>query len=159
MAGLGSWVESVGPRKKQTFVGSIFWASALTTTAAGVHCHSLPMVYLGWGLLGGIGWGLMYLAPVTTVMKWFPDRRGPATGIALSAFGTGAAIAPGMIQKLIDFYAVAPDYIGPLAELTHGLSPDNYVILETLADGTQVVSKIRQLEFWVNRWSWPRKLI
>jgi MFS family permease len=83
----------------------------------------------------------MYLAPVTTVMKWFPDRRGLATGIALSAFGTGAAIAPGIIQRLIDFYAVAPDYIGPLAELTHGLSPDDCVTLATLADGTQVVAE------------------
>jgi MFS family permease len=92
-ATLGSWVEKVGPRKSGV-VGSAFWSAALMTTGAGVHYHSIEMVYLGWGFLGGIGWGLMYLAPVTTVMKWFPDRRGLATGLALSAFGAGAAIAP-----------------------------------------------------------------
>lgn len=75
---LGSWVEKVGPRQA-ALVGSALWSSALLTTAAGVHFHSLPTLYAGWGLLGGMGWGLMYLSPVTAVMKWFPDRRGLAT--------------------------------------------------------------------------------
>lgn len=134
-ASLGSWVERVGPRQA-ALAGSLLWSFALLTTSAGVHFHSLPLVYTGWGLLGGIGWGLMYLAPVTTVMKWFPDRRGLATGLALSAFGAGAAIAPAFIQSLFDFYATAPDFIGPL--MTGTLSDG--VVLETLKDGSQVVA-------------------
>jgi hypothetical protein len=82
-------------------------------------------------------WGLMYLAPVTTVMKWFPDRRGLATGLALSAFGAGAAIAPAIIHSSMDFFAVAPDFIGPLSD---GSADSGCVILTTLADGLQVVA-------------------
>ena len=147
-ATLGTWVESVGPRRA-ALVGSVLWSSALLTTAAGVHCHSLPLVYLGWGVLGGMGWGLLYLSPVSAVMKWFPDRRGLATGLALSAFGAGAAIAPAMIQGCIDYYAVAPDYIGPLHVLTDGAASSgcatDHVTLTTLEDGTQVVAKTSQL--------------
>ena len=131
---LGSWVEKVGPRKSG-FVGTMFWSSGLVATGAGVYLHSLPIVYLGYGVLGGIGWGMMYLAPVTTVMKWFPDRRGLATGIALSAFGAGAAVAPTIIHSLIDIFAVAPDFIGPLADSSGG-----GVTLSTLTDGSQVIS-------------------
>jgi MFS family permease len=87
----------------------------------------------------------MYLSPVTTVMKWFPDKRGLATGMALSAFGAGAAIAPTFIQSFMDLYAIAPDYIGPLADLSKTASSsytnDLYVTLSTLPDGTQVVAE------------------
>jgi hypothetical protein len=72
---LGAWVEKVGPRMAG-MVGSAFWSSALLTTALGVEAHSLSLVYLGYGVLGGVGWGLMYLTPVSSAMKWFPDRRG-----------------------------------------------------------------------------------
>ena len=146
---LGSWVESVGPRKA-ALVGSALWSSALLTTAAGVHWHSLPLVYLGWGVLGGMGWGMLYLAPITAVMKWFPDRRGLAAGVALSAFGAGAAIAPSVIQGCIDYYAVAPDYIGPLQmnlgdSLSSALHITDHVTLTTLEDGTQVVAESSKL--------------
>jgi MFS family permease len=77
----------------------------------------------------------MYLSPVTTVMKWFPDRRGLATGIALSAFGAGAAIAPTIIHHTMDFFSVAPDFLGSLED----------VILETLPDGSQVVAQDSQV--------------
>eukprot|EP00550_Attheya_septentrionalis_P001454 CAMPEP_0198289224 /NCGR_PEP_ID=MMETSP1449-20131203/7489_1 /TAXON_ID=420275 /ORGANISM="Attheya septentrionalis, Strain CCMP2084" /LENGTH=651 /DNA_ID=CAMNT_0043987521 /DNA_START=212 /DNA_END=2167 /DNA_ORIENTATION=+ len=126
---LGSWVEKSGPRKAG-LVGSMFWSSALCTTALGVHLHSLPLLYMGYGMFGGVGWGLMYLAPVTTVMKWFPDRRGLATGMALSAFGAGAALAPVLIQTMVDLFSVAPDFIGQTQQ----------VILETLPDGSQIVA-------------------
>jgi MFS family permease len=97
---------------------------------------------MGYGLLGGIGWGLMYLSPVTTVMKWFPDKRGLATGIALSAFGAGAAIAPGIIHSLLDVYAVAPEFIGPLADIQSADVPtDQFVKLTTLLDGSQVIGE------------------
>jgi MFS family permease len=90
----------------------------------------------------------MYLSPVTTVMKWFPDKRGLATGMALSAFGAGAAIAPTFIQSFMDLYAIAPDYIGPLSDLSKATATasssypnDLYVTLTTLPDGTQVVAE------------------
>ena len=138
---LGSWVEKSGPRMAGA-VGSIFWGSALCTTAAGVEYHSLPLVYLGYGLFGGIGWGLMYLAPVTTVMKWFPDRRGLATGIALSAFGAGAAVAPSLIHAACDFFATAPDFIGPSKDMALAAADaTSYVSIDTLSDGSQVVAK------------------
>lgn len=141
-AGLGAWVEKVGPRHA-ALVGSVLWGSALVTTAVGVHYHSLPALYAGYSLLGGIGWGCMYLAPVTTVMKFFPDKRGLATGIALSAFGTGAAIAPAIIHGTMEFFAVPPDFIGPLQEHVASSSSkdsDSYVSLSTLSDGSQVVA-------------------
>ena len=72
---LGEWVEKVGPRMAG-MIGSACWSSALLTTAVGIEAHNLPLVYLGYGVLGGVGWGLMYLTPVTSAMKWFPDRRG-----------------------------------------------------------------------------------
>lgn len=65
---LGEWVEKVGPRTAG-MVGSMCWSSALLTTAGGVQMHNLPLVYLGYGVLGGVGWGLMYLTPVTSAMK------------------------------------------------------------------------------------------
>ena len=143
-AGLGTWVEKVGPRQA-ALVGSVLWSSALLTTAAGVHYHSLLALYAGWGLLGGVGWGCMYLAPVTTVMKFFPDRRGLATGLALSAFGTGAAIAPAIIHATMEIFQVPPEFIGPLQEhvassSSSSASTDPHVSLSTLADGTQVVA-------------------
>lgn len=130
----GEWVERSGPRLAGT-VGSICWGSALVTTGIGVELHSLPLVYAGYSLLGGIGWGLCYLAPVTTCMKWFPDRRGLATGLALSCFGMGAAIAPPIIQSFIDLFFVAPDFIGSAQD----------VALSTLPDGSQVISESSKL--------------
>ncbi|KAL9182040.1 hypothetical protein ACHAXT_012383 [Thalassiosira profunda] len=136
---LGSWVEKVGPRTAG-MVGSTFWSGALLTTAAGIEMHALPLVYAGYGVLGGIGWGLMYLTPVTAAMKWFPDRRGLATGIALSAFGAGAALAPGIIHSLMDTFAVAPDYIGDCL-LTAGVNATGPLVdLTTLPDGSQAVA-------------------
>ena len=115
--------------------GSAFWSGALITTALGVEHHCLPMVYAGYGVLGGVGWGLMYLTPVTSVMKWFPDKRGLATGMALSAFGAGAAVAPSLIHGLVELMAVAPEFVGECC-----LSSGGGVELTTLTDGSQVIA-------------------
>lgn len=133
----GGWVEQAGPRRAG-MVGSLFWSMGLITTGAGVYLHELPLIYAGYSVFGGIGWGLMYLSPVTTVMKWFPDRRGLATGIALSAFGVGAAIAPAMIHTAMEYFAVTPDFIGPLT--SSGGAVGDFVALTTLSDGSQVVA-------------------
>ncbi|KAL7468763.1 hypothetical protein ACHAXS_008993, partial [Conticribra weissflogii] len=147
---LGEWVERVGPRTAG-MVGSAFWGGALVTSAAGVYCHEIGLVYLGYGVLGGVGWGLMYLTPVTSVMKWFPDRRGLATGLALSAFGAGAALAPTLIHTLIDSMAVGPEFIGQCfltsggpdaADLVGNATATKPLMVEltTLTDGSQVIA-------------------
>ncbi|GMH57002.1 hypothetical protein TrST_g9706 [Triparma strigata] len=128
-AALGTWVDKVGPVKAGT-TGSLIWFAGLMTAAAGAHLQSLPLIYAGYGGLGGIAWGLLYMTPVSTTMKWFPDRRGLATGITLSAFGAGAAIAPPMIDYFTNMFFEAPDYLGAAADLA----------LMTLDDGSQVLA-------------------
>jgi len=126
---LGGWIEKSGPRLAGV-VGAACWGTGLATCGLAVETHSLPLLYAGYSALGGVAWGMLYLSPVDSIMKWFPDRRGLATGITLSAFGVGATVSPAIIQSLLDFYAVAPEFVGPTAQ----------VALETLADGTQVIA-------------------
>ena len=87
----GKWVERSGPRKAMLASAACF-CGGLLVSAFGVHRHQLWMVYLGYGVLGGVGLGLGYIAPVSTLMKWFPDRPGMATGMAIMGFGGGALI-------------------------------------------------------------------
>ena len=87
----GGWLERVGPRKAGV-VSSFCWSSGLAVASLGVYLHQLWIVWLGMGALGGIGLGLGYISPVSTLVKWFPDRRGMATGMAIMGFGGGAMI-------------------------------------------------------------------
>lgn len=109
---LGPWAERAGPRFSAT-AAAISYSSAFAVSGLALATHSLPLLYLGYGLLGGIGWGFGYISPVSTLMKWFPDRRGLAAGLALTAFGGGAVIAAPVIQTLNDIYFIAPEYLGP----------------------------------------------
>ena len=118
---MGEWVEKSGPRISG-LLGSACWSGALLATAAGVETHTLPLLYLGYGVFGAVGWGLMYITPVSAAMKWFPDRRGLATGIALSAFGAGAAVAPTLIHALVDYFFIAPDFVGDCLLTCGGLT-------------------------------------
>ena len=79
---LGKWVERVGPRKTM-FASACCFCGGLVVASIGVHLHSLLVVALGYGVIGGIGLGLGYIAPVSTLVKWFPDRPGMATGMVL----------------------------------------------------------------------------
>ena len=88
---LGKWVERKGPRKTM-FVAACCFCSGLVIASLGVHLHSLWVVALGYGFIGGIGLGLGYIAPVSTLIKWFPDRPGMATGLAIMGFGSGALV-------------------------------------------------------------------
>ena len=88
----GRWVEEGGPRKAM-FTAGICWASAFLISALGVHLHNLWIIYLGYGVIGGCALGIGYISPVSTLMKWFPDRPGMATGMAIMGFGGGALIA------------------------------------------------------------------
>jgi MFS family permease len=88
----GRWVEEGGPRKAM-FTAACCWAGGFLISAIGVHLHALWMIYLGYGVLGGIALGIGYISPVSTLIKWFPDRPGMATGMAIMGFGGGAFIA------------------------------------------------------------------
>jgi len=77
----GAWLEKVGPRTTM-FTSACFFGGSFLVSTLGVYLNFLPLIYLGYGVLGGIGLGLGYVSPVSTLIKWFPDRRGMATGIA-----------------------------------------------------------------------------
>ena len=87
----GGWLERAGPRKAG-LVAAVCWGGGFLISALAVQVHQLWLLYLGLGLIGGIGLGLGYISPVSTLIKWFPDRRGMATGMAIMGFGGGAMI-------------------------------------------------------------------
>lgn len=97
---MGTWVERSGPRKSM-FVAACFWGSGFLVGAVGIFTGQLWLVYLGYGFIGGIGLGIGYISPVSTLMKWFPDRPGMATGMAIMGFGGGALIASPMSTALL----------------------------------------------------------
>ena len=99
----GKWLEEVGPRKAM-FTSALCFASGFFVAAFGVYIHNIWMVYLGHGVLGGIGLGLGYISPVSTLIKWFPDRPGLATGMAIMGFGGGAMIASPLSVRLMKFF-------------------------------------------------------
>ncbi|MDR7276168.1 OFA family MFS transporter [Catenuloplanes atrovinosus] len=99
----GTWVEHNGPRKAM-FVSACFWASGFLVGALGIATTQLWLVYLGYGVIGGIGLGIGYISPVSTLIKWFPDRPGLATGMAIMGFGGGALVASPLSRQLLSFY-------------------------------------------------------
>ena len=104
----GKWVERSGPRKVMVASATCF-CSGLVLAGIGVQQHWLWLVYLGYGVIGGIGLGLGYIAPVSTLMKWFPDRPGMATGMAIMGFGGGALIGAPLGVTLMSFFKTATD--------------------------------------------------
>jgi MFS family permease len=102
----GAWLEHAGPRKAGV-VAAFCWGGGFMISALGVHLHQLLLLWLGSGVIGGIGLGLGYISPVSTLIKWFPDRRGMATGMAIMGFGGGAMIGSPLADILIKHYASA----------------------------------------------------
>ena len=102
----GRWVERVGPRKSM-FVAALCFGSGFIVSAMGIHYHLLFLLYLGYGVLGGCGLGIGYISPVSTLIKWFPDRPGMATGMAIMGFGGGALIAAPLSLLLMDHFKTA----------------------------------------------------
>src|SRR5262249_45644854 len=96
----GPWLERAGPRKAG-LVAAVCWPGGLLSSALGVALHQLWLVWLGAGAIGGIGLGLGYISPVSTLIRWFPDRRGMATGMAIMGFGGGAMIGAPLADKLM----------------------------------------------------------
>jgi MFS family permease len=99
----GGWLEREGPRKAGV-VAALCWCGGLLISAYGVYTHQLWMMWLGSGVIGGIGLGLGYISPVSTLIKWFPDRRGMAAGMAIMGFGGGAMIGSPLATKLMDHF-------------------------------------------------------
>jgi MFS family permease len=97
----GGWLERVGPRKAG-FVSALCWCGGLLIGALGVYTHQLWLMWIGAGVIGGIGLGLGYISPVSTLIKWFPDRRGMATGMAIMGFGGGAMIGSPLATILMN---------------------------------------------------------
>ncbi len=106
----GGWLERAGPRKAG-LVAAFCWCGGMLFSALGIWLHQLWMLWLGSGFIGGIGLGLGYISPVSTLIKWFPDRRGMATGLAIMGFGGGAMIGAPLADLLMQHFAT-PTSVG-----------------------------------------------
>ncbi len=104
----GGWLERVGPRKAGV-VSAVCWCGGMVISALGVHLHQFWLMLLGSGFIGGVGLGLGYISPVSTLIKWFPDRRGMATGMAIMGFGGGAMIGSPLAAELMKSFATPTD--------------------------------------------------
>ncbi|HBR6845616.1 MAG: OFA family MFS transporter [Klebsiella aerogenes] len=100
----GSWLEKVGPRLV-SFVATLCWCGGLMLASAAIYFHQLWLLWLGAGVIGGIGLGLGYISPVSTLLRWFPDKRGMAAGMAIMGFGGGALVGAPLANWLINFFA------------------------------------------------------
>jgi len=108
----GKWLEDVGPRTVGV-VAAACWGGGYLLGGLGILVHELWLVYLGYGVIGGCGLGLGYVSPVSTLIRWFPDRRGMAAGMAIMGFGGGAIIGAPLKERLIRWFYRAPEYLGP----------------------------------------------
>jgi MFS family permease len=106
----GGWLEHAGPRKAGV-VSALCWCGGLLISAFGIYTHQLWLMWLGSGVIGGIGLGLGYISPVSTLIKWFPDKRGMATGMAIMGFGGGAMVGAPLAAALMNHFA-SPEGVG-----------------------------------------------
>jgi len=106
----GRWVEEGGPRRAM-FTAALCFGGGFLISAAGVYAHNIWVIYLGYGVLGGIALGVGYISPVSTLIKWFPDRPGMATGMAIMGFGGGALIASPLSVWLMARFST-PTHVG-----------------------------------------------
>ncbi|MDP6537481.1 MAG: OFA family MFS transporter [Gammaproteobacteria bacterium] len=113
----GKWLEHVGPRKVGV-VAACCWGGGYIVGAMGIISHQLWLLYLGYGVIGGCGLGLGYVSPVSTLIRWFPDRRGMAAGMAIMGFGGGAMIGTPMKEYFIRLFYQAPEYLGTVADVS-----------------------------------------
>ncbi len=115
----GKWVDTNGPRAAMA-TSAVFWVTGFLVGSLGIATQQLWLLYLGYGVIGGIGLGIGYISPVSTLIKWFPDRPGLATGMAIMGFGGGALIASPLSRQLMNFYD--PDYDGTAGTVPSGES-------------------------------------
>ncbi len=114
---LGTWVDRVGPRKAM-FTAACCWGAGFLIGGLGIATTQLWLLYLGYGVIGGIGLGIGYISPVSTLIKWFPDRPGLATGMAIMGFGGGAMVASPASRQLLGLFdgGYDPSDSGSLAD-------------------------------------------
>ena len=112
----GKWLENVGPRTVGT-VAAVCWGGGFLLGSFGIWLHQLWLLYLGYGVIGGCGLGLGYVSPVSTLIRWFPDRRGMAAGMAIMGFGGGAIIGAPLKEFLVQHFYRAPEYLGRLGQI------------------------------------------
>jgi MFS family permease len=105
-AAFGAWLERVGPRRAM-FTAACCFGGGFVIGGLGIYLHQFWILELGYGVLGGIGLGIGYISPVSTLIKWFPDAPGMATGMAIMGFGGGAMIASPLSVSLMNFYHTA----------------------------------------------------
>ena len=112
----GKWLGRVGPRTVG-IVATLCWSGGFVLGSLGVWLHQLWLLYFGYGVIGGCGLGLGYVSPVSTLIRWFPDRRGMATGMAIMGFGGGAIVATPLQERLMQAFYQPPIYVGSAAEM------------------------------------------
>lgn len=104
----GGWLEHAGPRKAG-LVSAVCWCGGLLISAFGIYTHQIWLMWVGSGVIGGIGLGLGYISPVSTLIKWFPDKRGMATGMAIMGFGGGAMVGAPLAAALMGHFSSETD--------------------------------------------------
>ena len=134
----GPWVEKNGPRASMVAAGTC-WVIGFFVASLGIMTGQLWLVYLGYGVIGGIGLGIGYISPVSTLMKWFPDRPGLATGLAIMGFGGGALIASPMSNQLMGFYGGGSEPENLVAGLTPTFVTLGIVYAVVIAAGAFVI--------------------
>ncbi|WP_432790317.1 OFA family MFS transporter [Brevibacterium sp. K11IcPPYGO002] len=134
----GPWVEKNGPRASMVAAGTC-WVVGFFVASLGIMTGQLWLVYLGYGVIGGIGLGIGYISPVSTLMKWFPDRPGLATGLAIMGFGGGALIASPMSNQLMALYGGGADPEDLVAGLTPTFVTLGIVYAVVIAAGAFVI--------------------
>ncbi|MCZ4351750.1 OFA family MFS transporter [Roseovarius aestuarii] len=133
----GKWLEEVGPRMVGV-VAAFLWGGGFILGSFGISTHQLWMVYLGYGVFGGCGLGLGYVSPVSTLLRWFPDRRGMATGMAIMGFGGGAMIAAPIKGWLLGIFSKAPEFLGA-QDAVATVVENGRIFAETAAGRVEVV--------------------
>jgi OFA family oxalate/formate antiporter-like MFS transporter len=107
---LGGYVEKYGPRRSG-LVSTVFFGTGMFGTALALYLQSLPLLYVSYGVIGGIGLGIGYITPVSTLVKWFPENRGFATGMAIMGFGFASLIAGPIMQILVQSYGLVTNFL------------------------------------------------
>jgi MFS family permease len=141
----GKWVQTVGPRLSG-LVAACCWSSGFLVGALGIQTHQLWLVYLGYGVVGGCGLGIGYITPVSTLISWFPDRRGMSTGMAIMGFGGGALIASPLSDALMKHFE-SPTSTG-VAETWVVLGIGYFVVMTAGAFGYRVPAPGYKPEGW-----------
>lgn len=116
------------------------YGSGMLLGAAGVYMHQLPLLYLGYGAIAGCGMGIAYLPPVATLIRWFPDRRGLATGMAICGFGGGAVFIVSLKKMLLANNFIAPEYLGKASDIITKRSEDGSLLAQVGNKWSEVVS-------------------